>query len=248
MLVAALKHRVSEGPRVLFSCTCDTYSWAGVFGQRKGKCPPFAAESYRIHLYHYCSVTLTWIWAGCSNAVSKPGFISTSHLPENSERKPACKADSQLDRKWSREGVRGLLGMIYASFRNAEWVQGRLLLWELTEWARLAFLVTCLYSLNGNTLNVKIVTLLPHVHLTWNFQYIKRQTKKEMNHSLAPICGSCQRSDSLRPDWVGQLVGSWLPSKSEKLWCASSLRRATQSRSFPKLLLLMIRFWKFVPV
>lgn len=96
--------------------------------------------------------------------------------------------------------------------------------------------VTYLYSLNGNTRNVKIVMLLPHYHLTWNLQYIERQTKKEMNHSLAPISGSCQHSYSLRPDWVGQPVGSWLPSKSEKLWYASPLRQTTQSRSFSEFL------------
>lgn len=53
--------------------------------------------------------------------------------------------------------------MIYALFRNAEWVQGALLLWELTEWTLLAFSVTYLYSLNGNSQNVKMGHYCPRL-------------------------------------------------------------------------------------
>lgn len=140
----------------------------------------------------------------------------------------------------------GLLGMIYALFRNAEWVQGALLLWELTEWALLAFSVTFTCCLNGYNLNVKMWRYCPI--WTWNFQQIERQTEKEVNHwgpSLNFLSVLWQPPPRRR---VGQPVGGWLPSKSEKLWYASLLHQTTQSRSFSERRLHLIWLREFLPV
>lgn len=143
---------VSVGP--CFRClalTQDVHShlhtWADMHEHTgKSTCSSVATKSQRICQCLYCSVTCDWMRAGCSHPVSRTGFISSCFTvwapticqKTRRENQPARQTDSQLDRKRSSKGVRGCLGWFMPMLRNAEWVQGTLLLWELTEWTLLS--------------------------------------------------------------------------------------------------------------
>lgn len=57
---------------------------------------------------------------------------------------------------------KGLLAMIYALFRNAEWVQGTLLLWKLTEWTLLAFFLCDVFNMVIVKMWCYFLTLMSH--------------------------------------------------------------------------------------
>ena len=147
-------------------------------------------------------MTCDWMRADHSHSISGSGFISSCstvqvHLPENTERKPASQTGSQLDRKRSSKGERGCLGwfMLCSRMLNefrvhcyySNWLNGHCLHFSDTYLLLILFLF--LEFLNGNSQNA---VLLPHIIVTWNFQYIERQIEKEMNHCRAPIWISCQ--------------------------------------------------------
>lgn len=74
---------------------------------------------------------------------------------------------SQPDRQPVRQEAiqqrsKGLLAMIYALFRNAEWVQGTLLLWELTEWTLLAFFLCDVLNMVIVKMWCYFLTLMSH--------------------------------------------------------------------------------------
>lgn len=188
------------------------------------------------------SIKCDWVRAGCSHPVIRLGFISfcsavgTSLIRSKThgENQPTRQTDSQLDRKQSSICVGGCCGWFMPcsgmlhEFRAHCYYRNRLnghclfshwhihVHWMATVKMSKCDIVASFISLASNFLLW---------HLSW-------QWATEMNHSMAPIWVSRQSSDSLRPDTVGQPVGSWLPSKSEKLWYASLLHSTTQSRSF----------------
>lgn len=88
------------------------------------------------------------------------------------------------------------------------------------KWTLFANPVTYLCGVSGDSQKCQNVTWLPHINLAWNFQPIRRQTKKEMNHGpfLTFLSELWQPPPRNR---VGQPVDGWFPSKSEKLWYAS---------------------------
>lgn len=99
------------------------------------------------------------------------------------------------------------------------------------------FLSDVCYSLNGNSLNVKIWCFCSILisHGTSNTQWGRQSRKWITLRPQSVYLVSAVTASAQMQSWA--TCFSWLPSKSEKLWYASFLHCNTQSRSFPERLL-----------
>lgn len=156
----------------------------------------------------HCSVTCDCMRTGCSDPVSRPGFISscstvlsTSHCQKTLREN---QTDSQLDRKRSSKGVRGCWGwfMPWSGMLNefrvhccyGNWLNGHCF----------AFSVTYSYSLNGNSQNVKMGRYCPRLisHGTSNTSWGRQRRKWITAWPQSEFLVSALTASAQRQSWA----------------------------------------------
>lgn len=214
--------------------------------KKKSTCSQVAANKQIVYLCIHCSMTCDWMRVDCSHPVSRPDLSAPAPLFEHltfarKRWEKTSQRASQLDRKRSSKGVRGcsgwfmpcsgMLNEFRVQFCYGNWLNGHCL---LSQWHTLILRVVIMQMSKCDVL------LMSH----GTFNTSRGRQRKEMNHCTSAWI-SCQCSDGRR---VGQPVGGWLPSKSEKIWYASLRHLTTQSRSFSEWLLYVVSLWVCVPV